>query len=398
MSRVPPHLLAALVPLLVLLVALDVYCLVDLSRSRSMPTAVKVVWAIVIVFVSAPLGALLYLLLGRDRGRGRQDAQAPASGQEAAGHGNARHGGARQPPRDRQPIVTSRGLTRDYGGTGLFDVDLVVPRGSLYGLVGPNGAGKTTLLSLLAATRRADRGTVSMSIGRSQIAVCPDVPEFDGWLTAYEVVDLARSLVAPAADGQAVHAALRTAGLGDSAGRRVGGFSRGMVQRLGLACALVGNPELLILDEPTSALDPAGRAELLGLVAAMRGRRTVIFSSHILADVQRIADQVGILRDGRLLYQGSTRELVDTFLQPSWLVRVAGDAAPVAAMTGQQWATRVEPIGADAIRIDASSIEAGEHGIPAVIADCGAGLVSCEPVAADLEAAFLALTGTGSGR
>jgi ABC-2 type transport system ATP-binding protein len=345
MSRVPPHLLAALVPLLVLLVALDVYCLVDLARSRSMPTAVKVLWAIVIVFVSAPLGALLYLLLGRDRGRGRQDAQAPAGAQEAArhgqpdvgGHGNAGHAGARRVPADRQPIVTSRGLTRDYGGTGLFDVDLVVPRGSLYGLVGPNGAGKTTLLSLLAATRRADRGTVSMSIGRSQIAVCPDVPEFDGWLTAYEVVDLAKSLVAPAADGQAVHAALRTAGLGDSAGRRVGGFSRGMVQRLGLACALVGDPELLILDEPTSALDPAGRAELLGLVAAMRGRRTVIFSSHILADVQRIADQVGILRDGRLLYQGSARELVDTFLQPSWLVRVAGDAAPVvAAMAAQQ--------------------------------------------------------------
>jgi phospholipase D-like protein len=85
MSRVPPHLLAALVPLLVLLVALDVYCLVDLARSRSMPNGVKVVWAIVIVFVSAPLGALLYLLLGRDRGRGRRGAQAPAGVQQ--GHG-----------------------------------------------------------------------------------------------------------------------------------------------------------------------------------------------------------------------------------------------------------------------------------------------------------------------
>ncbi len=89
-----------------------------------------------------------------------------------------------------------------------------------------------------------------------------------------------------------------------------------MVQRLGLACALVGDPELLILDEPTSALDPAGRAEMLSLVAAMRGRRTVIFSSHILADVQRIADQVGILRDGRLLYQGATQDLIDTYLEP----------------------------------------------------------------------------------
>jgi ABC-2 type transport system ATP-binding protein len=275
----------------------------------------------------------------------------------------------------------------------------VVPDGSVYGLVGPNGAGKTTLLSLLAGTRRADRGTVGMRIGRDRVAVCPDVPEFDDWLTAYEVVDLARSLVAPAADGQAVGTALTTAGLGDSAGRRVGGFSRGMVQRLGLACALVGDPELLILDEPTSALDPAGRAEMLDMVAAMRGRRTIIFSSHILADVQRIADQVGILRDGRLLYQGSTRELIDTYLQPSWLVRIAGDAAPVAAaMAGQQWATRVEPIGADTIRVDAASIEAGEHGIPAVIAACGARQVSCEPAAADLESAFLALTATGAAR
>jgi ABC-2 type transport system ATP-binding protein len=129
----------------------------------------------------------------------------------------------------------------------------------------------------------------------------------------------------------------------------------------------------------------------------MRGRRTVIFSSHILADVQRIADQVGILRDGRLLYQGTTRELIDTYLQPSWLVRIAGEAAPVAAaMARERWATRVEPIGGDTIGVDATSIEEGEHGIPVVIAACGAGQVSCEPVAADLESAFLALTGPGS--
>jgi ABC-2 type transport system ATP-binding protein len=405
--RLPPHLLAALVPLLVLLVALDAYCLIDLARARSMRGAAKLGWAVVIVFVSAPLGALVYLFLGRDRRRGRQDAPAMAGAQETARHarpdpegggdGNARHAGDPQLAGDRQPMVTTSGLTRDYGGTGVFDVDLVVPRGSIYGLVGPNGAGKTTLLCLLAATRRADRGTISMRIGRNQLAVCPDVPECDPWLTAYEVVDLARSLVTPAADRQMVAAALATAGLADSAGRRVGNFSRGMLQRLGLACALVGDPELLLLDEPTSALDPAGRAELLGLVAAMRGRRTVIFSSHILADVQRIADQVGILRDGRLRYQGSTRELIDTYLKPSWLVRIAGDAAPVAAaMAAQPWATTVEPLGADTIRIDATSIQAGEHGIPAVIAACGAGQVACEPLAADLEAAFLALTGTTS--
>jgi ABC-2 type transport system ATP-binding protein len=320
-------------------------------------------------------------------------ARADSARADSARADSARADSAPSQPPDHGPILTTSGLTRDYGGIGLFDVDLVVPRGSIYGLVGMNGAGKTTLLSLLSGLRRPDRGTISMSIGRHEIAVCPDVSEFDGWLTAYEVVDLARSLVAPGEDSQAIAAALAAAGLADSAGRRVGGFSRGMVQRVGLACALVGHPELLVLDEPTSALDPAGRADMLSLVAEMRGRRTVIFSSHILADVQRIADQVGILRAGRLLYQGGTQALIDTYLSPSWLVRIAGDVRPVvAAAARQSWAVRVEQAGPGTIRVDATSIEAGERGLPVVIAACGARLVSLEPAAADLESAFLALT------
>jgi ABC-2 type transport system ATP-binding protein len=275
----------------------------------------------------------------------------------------------------------------------LFDVDLRVPPGCVYGLVGPNGAGKTTMLSIITGMRHADRGTVELAVPRRHVAVCPDVPEFDGWLTAFEAVDLARSLVAPERDAAAVLDALQTAGLADSAGRRVGGFSRGMTQRLGLACALVGDPRLLILDEPTSALDPAGRAEVLSLVARARGRCTVIFSSHILADVQRVAGHVGILRAGRLLYQGPTRELIDTYLQPRWLLRVAGDVAPaLAAIQAQPWVTRAEHAGAGELRIDAVSLDAGERGIPAALASCGARLVSCEPLAADLESAFFALT------
>jgi ABC-2 type transport system ATP-binding protein len=291
------------------------------------------------------------------------------------------------------PAVATFGLTRDYGGTGLFDVDLRVPRGGVYGLVGPNGAGKTTMLSIITGIRHADRGTVEVAVPRRHVAVCPDVPEFDGWLTAFEAVDLARSFIAPGHDAAAVLGALQAAGLAGSASRRVGGFSRGMTQRLGLACALVGDPALLILDEPTSALDPAGRAEVLSLVARARGRRTVIFSSHILADVQRVADHVGILRAGRLLYQGPTRELIDTYLQPRWLLRVAGDATPaLAAIQAQPWVTRAEHAGAGELRIDAVSLDAGERGIPAALASCGARLVSCEPLAADLESAFLALT------
>ena len=290
--------------------------------------------------------------------------------------------------------VTTAGLTRDYGGAGLFDVDLLVPPGCVYGLVGPNGAGKTTLLSILTGMRRADAGTVTITVPRQRISVCPDVPDFDRWLTAYEVVDLARALVGADPGGTEVHRALGAAGLGDASDRRVGGFSRGMTQRLGLACALVGDPQLLLLDEPTSALDPAGRADVLDLVAGLRGRCTVIFSSHILDDVQRVADQVGVLRDGRLLYQGATQHLIDTYLRPRWQIRIAGDISPVVAeLQRQPWVTRVERAGTNLITIHAASLESGERGIPAAIAACHARLVACEPVAADLEYAFLALTG-----
>jgi ABC-2 type transport system ATP-binding protein len=380
----------AVVPILVLVLGLDVFCLVNLVRAKSVRNAPKLAWAIVILAVSAPLGALLYLFFGMDR-----------SGRTAASTVTRPPAPPIVPavltgrPAAATPlIVTTSGLTKDYGGNGLFSVDLAVPRGSVYGLVGFNGAGKTTLLSILSATRRATAGSVSVAVDRRRVAVCPDVPDFDGWLTAREVVDLAGELVAPGLGEAAVAAALATAGLADAADRRVGAFSRGMVQRLGLACALVTDPELLILDEPTSALDPVGRADILDLVAGLRGHRTVIFSSHILADVQRVADQVGILRDGRLLYQGTARDLIDTYLSPCWLIRIAGDTEPVAAaMAAAGWATSVASAGPDVIRVDAISMEAGERGIPAVIAACGARQVSCEPAAADLESAFLALTG-----
>jgi ABC-2 type transport system ATP-binding protein len=406
--------LLALVPLAVLLAGFIVFCLIDLARARAVRYLPKAAWALVIVLVSWPLGALAYLIFGKDRSH-RPDraveAGAPATAGEwpvrpaVTGPGTARPAAASQirhrrdrspedEPAARGPVVRTAGLTRDYGGTGLFDVDLRVPRGSVYGLAGPNGAGKTTLLSILAGLRRPGSGTVTRAVSRRDIAVCPDVPDFDRWLTAFEVVDLARSLVAPQAAGGDVLGALRAAGLADSADRQVSGFSRGMLQRLGLACAMVGDPQVLILDEPTAALDPAGRADILALIAGMRGHRTVIFSSHILADVQRVADHVGILREGRLLYQGSTQELIDRYLRPRWLVRVAGDIAPVAAaLRAEPWATRVDPTGTGAIRVDAMTLEQGERGIPAVIAGCGARQVSCEPVAADLESAFLSLTG-----
>jgi hypothetical protein len=125
----PPHLLAALVPLLVLVIALDVYCLIDLARAPSVRGVPKIVWVIIILFVSAPIGALIYLFVGRDRGRSHPPAPAaPASpAVPASPPGRASQPGLGPAAADGLPVVTTTGLTRDYGGTGLFDVDLLVP-------------------------------------------------------------------------------------------------------------------------------------------------------------------------------------------------------------------------------------------------------------------------------
>lgn len=393
--------LPVLGPVIVVAVGFAAYCLVDLIRAPSVRSLPKPVWALVILLVSFPLGAIVYLVWGRDRyATTAPDAAPAAADRDVSAVRQSDPVEQRDPVRqsDATAAVTTSGLTRDYGGTGLFDVDLFVPSGAVYGLVGPNGAGKTTLLSILTELRRPDRGTVAISVPHERVAVCPDVPEFDGWLTAHEVVELAQSLIGHDGGADGVERALAASGLADAAGRRVGGFSRGMTQRLGLACALVGEPQLLLLDEPTSALDPAGRAEVLDLVAALRGSCTVIFSSHILADVQRVADHVGILRNGRLLYQGGTQDLLDTYLQPSWQVRLAGDPRPVVERLHlQPWVVRVQAVSAGIVRVDARSLEAGERGIPEVVAACRARLVACEPLAADLETAFLNLTTPRTG-
>jgi len=389
--------LVALLPVIVLILSLISYCLVRLWRSGPAPYLPRWAWTVLILLVT-PWGAIVYLVLARDAEAAAEPRAAPAAIVRTSPVGV--RDVAPPPTAAAGTVVSSQGLTRDYGGgAGLFDVNLSVPRGAVYGLVGPNGAGKSTLLSILTGVRHTDAGTIHTAVPRSRIAVCPDVPQFERWLTAYEVVDLARHYVAPEAGQEAVRGALQTTGLADAADRRAGGFSRGMTQRLGLAAALVGDPELLLLDEPTSALDPAGRADILDLVAGLRGRCTVIFSSHILADVQRVADHVGVLRHGRLLYQGPTTALVDEHLHPSWIIRLATPAADVVAkFRAQPWTRHVESLGPDRLRIDADCMEDGERGIPEVLAACGARLVACEPREADLEAAFLALTESKEAR
>ena len=288
----------------------------------------------------------------------------------------------------------TRGVTKRYGGhTALADVDLAVPAGAVYGLVGPNGAGKTTLLSILAGLRTATSGTVHTHIPHQRIAVVPDTPAFDPWLTAQEVVALSRHLAAADLPAAGDVQALVDAGLEEAAQRRVGGFSRGMLQRLGLAAALVTQPHMLILDEPSSALDPAGRRDVLDFVASRRGHATVLFSSHILGDVQEVCDTVGILREGRLLFQGPIDELLVGRAAPAYAVRLRGQAEQVAAaLRAEDWVTHVDVGANESLRVAVENVDTAERRLPAALAATGARVVSLAPLSTSLEHVFLELT------
>jgi ABC-2 type transport system ATP-binding protein len=259
--------------------------------------------------------------------------------------------------------------------------------------VGPNGAGKTTLLGILAGLRKATSGTVDIETERRNIAVLPDTPRFDAWLTGREAVELAQHLTDATGGGARVEEVLTEAGLRDAADRAVGGYSRGMLQRLGVACTVVGRPELVLLDEPASALDPLGRREVLDLIARLHGTATVLFSSHILADVQEVCDTVGILDRGRLLFQGPLGDLLVGSAVPRYIVRVrAGSDGLVRHLGSLDWVTRVESPSADEIAVSVRSVDDAERLLPAALAAAGARVVSFGPEAASLERAFLEVT------
>lgn len=288
-------------------------------------------------------------------------------------------------------MIETRALTKTYGSTtALAAVDLSVPDGSVYGLVGPNGAGKTTLLGILSGLRRATSGSVSIDVDRWQVAVLPDTPRFDPWLTAREVVDLARAIGPAPAPESRVDAVLGEAGLSGAAQRQVGGFSRGMLQRLGIAATIVNGPQLLLLDEPSSALDPIGRREVLDLVTRLRGEATVVFSSHILADVQEVCDTVGVLRAGSLVYQGGVRRLLDEQTTPRSLIRLRPPVDAVKeALERAPWVVGVEQLGADQLRVEVASVEDAETKLVGLLAESNARVVTLGPEEASLEDVIL---------
>ena len=303
--------------------------------------------------------------------------------------------------------IRIEGLTKAYGAVRALDgLDLTVAPGTVFGFLGPNGAGKTTTIRILTGLARGSGGRAWVAGaevtagGREvprRIGHLPEEPAFYSWMTAAELVDHVARIFGLAATDRATRVAelLGLVGLAEVRDRRVGGFSRGMRQRLGLAQALVNRPEVLFLDEPTSALDPGGRKEVLELIGRLRGQCTVFMSTHILADVERVCDTIGIVAKGKLVTQASRETLASRYATPVFELEAAPDQQARLA----QWAgTARSSSWVDTVSIEGSTARVVVHDPAAATRELlpsalGAGLVLTryEMMQPSLEEVFLRL-------
>lgn len=211
-------------------------------------------------------------------------------------------------------------LSKQFNSTRVIDdLSFSVPEGSIFGFIGQNGAGKTTTMRMVLGLLKADEGSIliqgeRVSFGETKtnrwVGYLPDVPEFYNYLRATEYLKLCGEITGLTSSQIELRSQelLTLVGL-DQVKKKIGAYSRGMKQRLGIAQALLNEPKLLICDEPTSALDPIGRKEILDILLKVKGKTTVIFSTHILSDVERICDHIAVLHQGKLMLNGTLAEI-----------------------------------------------------------------------------------------
>ncbi|MDO5409827.1 MAG: ABC transporter ATP-binding protein [Lachnospiraceae bacterium] len=211
-------------------------------------------------------------------------------------------------------------IAKTFGNKKVIDdLSFSVPEHSVFGFIGQNGAGKTTTMKMVLGLLESDKGEIyvngeKVTFGENHtnryIGYLPDVPEFYGFMTPKEYLAMCGQITGMSKEEIRKKSAelLKMVGLEENH-KRIQGFSRGMKQRLGIAQALLNSPKLLICDEPTSALDPMGRKEILDILSSVRKHTTVIFSTHILSDVERICDRIAFLHEGKIALSGTLEEI-----------------------------------------------------------------------------------------
>ncbi|HKY32175.1 MAG TPA: ABC transporter ATP-binding protein [Candidatus Polarisedimenticolia bacterium] len=300
------------------------------------------------------------------------------------------------------PALVLQGLRKTYKGhlsltsrEVIRGLDLTVEPGEVFGLLGQNGAGKTTTLKLILSLIFPDAGVIrlfgeesSRVAVRSRIGFLPENPFFYDYLTGREFLDFYGQLFGfdRAARQARAAAILDRVGMASRADLPLRKYSKGMLQRIGMAQALLNDPDLVILDEPMSGLDPIGRREFRDIILELKGRgKTVFFSSHILSDAEAICDRIGILKDGRLARCGRLPELLPPDVR-SWEVAFAGPAWETLAARGAR-AERISTRGSETLVKVAGPAEL--EGLLDALRSAGARLIAVTPRRDTLEDLYL---------
>jgi len=300
-------------------------------------------------------------------------------------------------------------LRKVFGTFQALDgLNLEVEPGTVFGFLGPNGAGKTTTIRILTGLAHATSGHAWVlgyevtADGRDiarHIGYLPEEPAFYPWMTPREFLDHVGRVFGLSAGERSSRTKelLTLAGLEEAAKRRIGGFSRGMRQRLALAQALINHPQVLFLDEPASALDPMGRKEVLDFIEGLRGQCTVFMSTHILADVERVCDTIGIINRGKMVTSAPRDTLLAQYAVPAFEVEV--DAQSVddlsrwcEALNKESWVKSTKMDGQVA-RVIVTDVETAKKEMPASITHAGLLLNRYQVVRPSLEDVFLHLVG-----
>lgn len=251
-------------------------------------------------------------------------------------------------------VINVQNLTKEYKGkVAVKDVSFSLEDGKCTALLGPNGAGKTTTLNMIAGLITPSKGTIHSPLNksgddiRSLIGFLPQYPAFYEWMTGEEYLTLVGQLVNIDAISlkERVEKLIELVGLQDGFKRKIGGYSGGMRQRLGIAQALIHQPKLVLLDEPVSALDPFGRREVLELMRKLKNETTILFSTHILNDAEEVCDSVLFMNDGRLIEGGELEEVkeryTDNMIRLSFS-KIPEDFSP--QLEGMKWVKSVEAV------------------------------------------------------
>src|SRR5580704_10611866 len=307
-----------------------------------------------------------------------------------------------------QRVIEMDNLTKIFGEKliAVNNVNFAVEKGAIFGFLGPNGAGKTTTIRLLLGLIRPTAGEVrvfgeemtpSSSYLRRRMGYLPTNPRFPPSMTPIRYLDFVGKLFRIEREERMrrLSTLIRSVGLLNDSSREIAGFSTGMVTRLGLAAALMNDPELLILDEPTSGLDPAGRKSTLDLIAELGKEKTIFVSSHILSDIDRVCTDVGVIGEGKGIFSGSMKDMKKTTRSHVIRLELEGDLEKFGeALKAVDWIVGFETRGGFEVDITFDPkipmVEAIKE-VTDLVSRHGLDLISVSSSTSSIEDAFISL-------